>query len=142
MGPLDHVGTMNWICVMFDAVTPGGNGEMYQAFASDTFAGAPTGGVSGQVLLTVSNLGGADVSGPVSIRLWLNRGDQYVFLQNYSIQLTLPQGQSDTVALAVTVPADTPAGTYSWLAEIDPDNAIADMNRANNVVLSDWTIEV
>jgi glucose/arabinose dehydrogenase len=97
-------------------------------------------GRRGAVAVTVLNGGNVVAAGPLTLRLYAADGNSPPTNLAQLLEVVRPvkirPGGRKVVKVAFVPPADLPAGTYYFTAEIDPVAAHEETNEANNLAVS------
>jgi hypothetical protein len=124
------------------------DGAANNAAASADLTGAlvsrvPTSAVEGtkqSVKVRITNNGPGKAQGTISVALLASTdGSISNFvgtLRSVQLKLNLAAHHSTTTTLSFTIPTGLTAGSYKLVAVIDSTNAIAETNKANNIVTS------
>lgn len=90
------------------------------------------------VSLAVTNLGNTLATGPLSVQLTATpaTGGAAISLLVQPVSIHLKPGQKKKIGLKFTTDASLTAGKYTFTAVLDPANAFADTNLANNTITS------
>jgi len=103
------------------------------------FAGAAVPSlVPGQALnvpVVVENVGAARIEGDVTVALYaqgVTDGSRVLLIREEGVRVNLNPAQSTNVSLDFVVPDDLPEGEYLLVAAVDVDEAVSELDEANN----------
>ncbi|MBD2533308.1 phosphatase PAP2 family protein [Nostoc flagelliforme FACHB-838] len=108
----------------------------------------------GKLQLTITNKGSANYQGPLTFKIYasvdsvLNKdangqliNDEVLATINLD-QVNLRAGQSKNFNVEINAPTVVAPGAYYLLAEVNPNNAIAEENKTNNISAGELVSEV
>ena len=97
-----------------------------------------------RVPVVLENIGSGQASGAVAVELYAQSvadSSQILLVRQENVRLNLVPGQSATVSLNFTAPTDLPPGEYLFLAKVDADDVVSELDEENNEALASVSAE-